>query len=328
MHEEKQETIRKVILDILYADGEPVFRIPQRNRKDKKISLFHRKTSKTFLVYSKILLRMYSMLQLGTYCTKRDIFYEAPQFYKKQETVNKAIDDLAGLLQCPSSHLGVRASSKGLIHGDIRFILNDGTAVDCSRQGTTFIPVLDDVLSVEFQENTVFVIIEKEATFRAFIQSDHKEQRAIAVTGKGYPCTATRQFMNFIEKTFQPRIGILVDFDPHGYRIGLMYKKGVLDEEKDERCLTVSSAVLLGVKYEDLVRHQSLVELALLTSRDRTIATNMAGKIKNSSSLQEFFSEITAMLGLGKKAELQAICDKETGQLPPGFISEKLHELF
>lgn len=326
MSDKKIEKIKECVLNILNRN-EPIFVIPLSKGKKKKIKLFSKKTAKSFVTYAKILSRMYMMILKDSFCTKRDIFYENPDFYKTQRVVNKAADDISSMLNLPLTQLGVRASSKGIVYGSIYFYLKNGTSQECTLD-SVFIPDLEDIKRLRINKNAIFLIIEKEATFRALIQSKADKKNIVFVCGKGYPCVVTRKFLSFIEKTFRPKIGILVDFDPHGYRIALLYKVGGLSGEKDRRELTVNTAKLVGVRYKDIVRQKIFMDSTInLTERDRKLAENMIEKIKRNKNLSDFTTELMAMLNINKKAEIQSICDKETGYLPMDIVLEKINEL-
>lgn len=327
MSDKKIKKIKEFVLNFLDEKTTPVFIIPLLKGRKKKIKLFSKKTAKTFVIYSKILSRMYMMIIKESFCTKRDIFYENPEFYKTQNVVNKAIDDISLMLEIPIAQLGVRASPKGLLYGKISFCLNNGVSHDCT-ENSVLIPEMEDVKSIKIPKDVMFLVIEKEATFRAFIQSKIEEKNIVLVCGKGYPCVVTRKFLNFIEKTFRPRIGLFVDFDPHGYRIALFYKIGDLLDQEDKRSLTINTAKLIGIRYGDIFKKKKFMENVIeLTKRDRKIAENILKKLQKRKGLSVFKTELMAMLNINKKAEIQSICCKETGYLPQDVILEKIEEL-
>eukprot|EP00917_Polyrhabdina_sp_WS-2016_P006192 GHVP01013713.1.p1 GENE.GHVP01013713.1~~GHVP01013713.1.p1 ORF type:complete len:328 (-),score=60.87 GHVP01013713.1:336-1319(-) len=319
--------IEKLFEDVLKGREGPVFKIPQKGKTDRRISLLSVKTSKSFAIYCKVLIRMYSMLKNKTYCTKRDIFYEAPELYLHQFTVDKAIKDISLLLKQPAVLLGVRASPKGLIYGNIQISMADGSGIDCIGSHNTLIPEIEDVVSIRIHPNTVFLIIEKEATFRAFIQSNINlpNENLVFVTGKGYPCTSTRRFLNFIEKVFSPKMYIVVDFDPHGYQIALHYKIGGIECESDEESQTIKNAIVLGIKYKDLKDNPKLAEGGLeLTQRERKMLEKMIKNLSEREGFDSIISELLAMKNLNRKAEIQAICDENTGNIPNDFIKSRI----
>ncbi|XP_034551736.1 meiotic recombination protein SPO11 isoform X8 [Notolabrus celidotus] len=79
----------------------------------------------------KILAAIYRLVQSNSYSTKRDIYYNNPQLFVSQRTVDSIVDDISCMLKVPRRSLHVLASSKGLISGDLSYLEEDGTRVDC-----------------------------------------------------------------------------------------------------------------------------------------------------------------------------------------------------
>ena len=92
------------------------------------------------------------------------------------------------------------------------------------------IPTLDTVESIHFNGQIVLVI-EKDSIFQSLIQNFQSIERQtgchiLLVTGKGYPCLATREFLVSIKLQFSVLFFGLFDFDPYGMEIFSVYKYG------------------------------------------------------------------------------------------------------
>uniref|UniRef100_A0A8C9X847 DNA topoisomerase (ATP-hydrolyzing) n=1 Tax=Sander lucioperca TaxID=283035 RepID=A0A8C9X847_SANLU len=83
----------------------------------------------------KIFLVIYKLVQSNSYATKRDIYYNNTQLFGSQKTVDSIVDDISCMLKVPRRSLHVMATSKGLISGDLCYLEEDGTRIDC-RSGS------------------------------------------------------------------------------------------------------------------------------------------------------------------------------------------------
>ncbi|XP_071332814.1 meiotic recombination protein SPO11 isoform X3 [Trachinotus anak] len=79
----------------------------------------------------KILSVIYRLVQRNSYATKRDIYYNNTQLFGSQTAVDSIVDDISCMLKVPRRSLHVLATSKGLIAGDLRYMEEDGTRIDC-----------------------------------------------------------------------------------------------------------------------------------------------------------------------------------------------------
>ncbi|XP_061650661.1 meiotic recombination protein SPO11 isoform X3 [Phyllopteryx taeniolatus] len=89
------------------------------------------KTATTLSQILKILSVTYTLVQSNSYATKRDIYYNHPQLFGSQKIVDKIVDDVSCMLKVPRRALRVLATSKGVISGDLCYMEEDGTRIDC-----------------------------------------------------------------------------------------------------------------------------------------------------------------------------------------------------
>ena len=94
--------------------------------------------SETFQIYKAVLHDLFSGLKNDIVSTKRDIYYRNVDLYKTQNRVDKAIDDIACTLRIPRHCLNVVAGAKGLVAGNLSFLMKSGQTNECridSEQG-------------------------------------------------------------------------------------------------------------------------------------------------------------------------------------------------
>ncbi|KAI3552200.1 type IIB DNA topoisomerase [Colletotrichum abscissum] len=250
-----------------------------------------------------------SALTEGRLITKRNIYYQDTDLFKRQSIVDNLVDDLAFTLGLGREDLGIVAASKGLVSGPI--ILRSRTSeVDASSsEHGILIPSARTVSEIDFGPAHWVLVIEKE--------------------GKGYPDLNTKQFVHLLH-TAKPELPIfaLVDFDCYGIAIMRCYSYGTRGHAH-EKATTVPSMQWLGIKSDDLAFRQDATpshgpdingsqrrpgaslfdSTSSLTLRDRTRAINTVKEIEEDGTEndQECRRELQVMLFLGIKAEIQAV---------------------
>ncbi|CAL1542300.1 unnamed protein product, partial [Lymnaea stagnalis] len=130
------------------------------------------KSVKKFATMLKILKIVYTLVQENRYCTKRDIFYQYPDLYPCQSSIDQIIDDIACMLMVPRWELHILATSKGLVSGDLQFEDSEGTHVDCQHAiaGVQIAAHTKDMKNIQTHAHFVLVV-EKDATFQKLLNS-------------------------------------------------------------------------------------------------------------------------------------------------------------
>lgn len=216
--------------------------------------------------------------------TKRDIFYKHPKLFRSQRVVDRIVDDLAATFGAERGALGIVASAKGMVYGDVviggrSFMMEGGGIV-----------VPGEIEGLVLGEEVQWVlVVEKEAVFRTLAYGGGG--RGIVITGKGYPDVATREVVRMLSeaKTGEGRllpVYILVDMDPYGIEIMATYKFGSVALAHENHRLAVERVEWLGVKSGDLVEVMRGADggdgevegVMVLTDRDRRKAVGILGR--------------------------------------------------
>lgn len=256
--------------------------------------------------------------------TKRDLFYKHPTLFRTQRVVDGLIDDIAATFSVPRDALGVVASAKGMVYGDVviggRCFLADG--------GGVLVP--GEVGDVVVGEEVEWVlVVEKEAVFRSL--ACRGGRKGVVVTGKGYPDVTTREVVRlFAEAGGGARrldVFALVDMDPYGVEILATYRFGSVAMAWENHRLAVERAEWLGVKSGDLVeavaRGGQVEGVARLTARDRKKAVGMLGKTWM-QAVPEWRSELQKMLFLNIKAEIEMVSGVGVKEWVEGKITARM----
>ncbi|CAL1606787.1 unnamed protein product [Knipowitschia caucasica] len=258
----------------------------------------------------KILTVIYELILSNSYATKRDIYYNDTQLFGSQATVDHIVDDISCLLKVPRRSLHVLATSKGLITGDLCYLEEDGSRMDC-RASNTAIPISSNISGIKnIVSSARFVlIVEKDATFQRLLD-DHvcaKLSPCIMITGKGVPDVNSRLMVRKLWDTLHIPIFALVDADPYGIEIMCIYKYGSRAMSFEARSLTVPSVMWLGLLPSDLKRLR-VPENALipLTKKDDAKLNSLL-KRPYVQNQPDWLKEIELMQQTKVKAEIQSL---------------------
>ncbi|XP_052037546.1 meiotic recombination protein SPO11 isoform X1 [Apodemus sylvaticus] len=311
--------------NITFDDSVGLQMIPQCTTR--KIKSNSPKSVKKFALILKILSMIYKLIQSNTYATKRDIYYTDSQLFGNQAAVDSIIDDISCMLKVPRRSLHVLSTSKGLIAGNLRYMEEDGTRVQCADSATaTAVPTNIQGMQNLITDAKFLLIVEKDATFQRLLDDNFCSRMSpcIMVTGKGIPDLNTRLLVKKLWDTFQIPVFTLVDADPYGIEIMCIYKYGSMSMSFDAHNLTIPTIRWLGLLPSDVKR--------LNIPKDRLIPLTRHDQLKLDSLLrrpyityQPFWKKEMEMMADSKmKAEIQALTFLSSGYLSRVYLPNKL----
>ena len=243
------------------------------------------------------------MVRYDTIKTKRDIFYGNVNLFGTQKIVNEALQDLASTFQTDLRSLNVASSPKGLVGGPFITTTNGNIFSSGLCQ---LIPEVETFKSFKTSCKIVLVI-EKEAVFNSIKQNYGAISKIIGnflfVTGKGYPCTATREFVKMLGENGLRVLGI-TDCDPFGIDIARVYKYGSKSMNYCKQRLICPAFQRIGLTLTDVNVWQ--------ISDDQKISLNSSDLQKIESLLRcdldfEIRQELLIMKQIGVKYEIEAL---------------------
>ena len=103
-----------------------------------KVDFGARRSRARFCVIVHTLSMMHRLLVTRNTCTRRELYYQHPEFFRSQSVLDVAVRDICSFLNAPAWDLGVTVTSKGLITGPAVLYLESGEKVDCSVPGGKF----------------------------------------------------------------------------------------------------------------------------------------------------------------------------------------------
>ncbi|XP_005362861.1 meiotic recombination protein SPO11 isoform X1 [Microtus ochrogaster] len=311
--------------NIMFEDSVGLQMIPQCITR--KIKSDSPKSVKKFALILKILSMIYKLVQSNTYATKRDIYYTDSQLFGNQAAVDNIIDDISCMLKVPRRSLHVLSTSKGLIAGNLRYMEEDGTRVQCTCSATaTAVPSNIQGIRNLITDAKFLLIVEKDATFQRLLDDNFCSRMSpcIMVTGKGIPDLNTRLLVKKLWDTFHLPVFTLVDADPHGIEIMCIYKYGSMSMSFEAHSLTVPAIRWLGLLPSDIKRlNIPKGSLIPLTKHDHMKLDSILRRPY--ISCQPFWRKEMEMMADSKmKAEIQALTFLSSDYLSRVYLPNKL----
>ncbi|XP_076969408.1 meiotic recombination protein SPO11 isoform X2 [Tamandua tetradactyla] len=293
----------------------------------RKIKSDSPKSVQKFALILKILSMIYKLVQSDSYATKRDIYYTDSQLFGSQTVVDNIINDISCMLKVPRRNLHILSTSKGLIAGNLSYIEEDGTKVNCTS-GATAVAVPSNIQGIRnlITDAKFLLVVEKDATFQRLLDDDfcRKMSPCIMITGKGVPDLNTRLLVKKLWDTFHIPVFTLVDADPHGIEIMCIYKYGSMSMSFEAHNLTVPAIRWLGLLPSDIKR--------LNVPRESLIPLTKQDQMKLDSILKRPYvtcqplwrKEMEIMADSKMKAEIQALTFISSEYLSRVYLPNKL----
>lgn len=296
---------------------------PNERANFKMISLYNRRSANNFGVIILLLGEVYKNLKTNSGSSKREIFYRHTKMVKNTAFLHGAILDMCSLLDIAPWEGRITATSKGLVCGPLRIIMDSNDVIDCNAifEGTS-LPHNFTSMS-KFETTAKFVlVVEKDTVFERLLRDDIFSRIStpfILVTGKGIPDTCTRIFLKKIWDDLALPIKILVDADPYGIDIMLMYKHGSRNMCQQADYLAVPSIKWIGLYPSDLKIPQ--ITTIDLTSADKKRLNNILNRPYLTPSVAE---ELKILRENGVKAEIEGLYTVSDNYIIDEYLIHKI----
>ncbi|XP_072757790.1 meiotic recombination protein W68 [Anoplolepis gracilipes] len=295
-----------------YANEHQDTREENHFQNSKKSINFAVKSSRNkFTLMVMIMSEAHRLLLTNTTKTKRSFYYDLKNEIPKklmphQRCIDCAVNSVANLLECAPWDLRLLPTAKGLVAGNMTITLRDNRIIDCAILGGAQIPqIIFNVTSIRVKANFVLVI-EKDAIFQKLLEENcHCILKCILVTGKGYPDINTRMLVNILSEKIGLPVYIIVDADPFGVDIMLLYRFGssTLSRQNDRlacpnaRWLGIhpSESIILGMKTISLTK-TDCVKLRSIESRtciNDVISKELRILRKGKANIEALYSPFT-----------------------------------
>ncbi|XP_018049212.1 PREDICTED: meiotic recombination protein W68 [Atta colombica] len=294
-----------------------------QNLEKTTVDFAVKSSRKKFVLMMVIMAEVHHLLLTNTTKTRRAFYYDLKKETTKylvpiQQYVDRALNDIANLLECAPWDLRLLATAKGLMAGNMTITLVDNQVIDCTIPGGAQIPqIISNIISIRVKAEFVLVI-EKDAVFQKLLEENcSRFLKCILVTGKGYPDVATRMFVKILSEKMELPIYIVVDADPFGIDIMLIYRFGSSTLCKENESLACPNARWLGIHPSELIpigaKTIPLTEADLIKLRS----------IEARSYVNEAISKQLSVLRKGK-AEMEAVSSFSKNFFTETYLSYKI----
>jgi len=267
--------------------------------------------------------------ELNKHLTKREVYYQDPELFKKEQKVSdNIIEDLAVTIGVTRPNLRVVATAKGTCVGDLT-LQEGGDVFNCNqlgRGGWSISPFIDEVTVKDCGAEYILVVEKDAAMIRLIEEEFHKKNKCLLITGKGQPDIATRRLIRVLNKEQKLPVYILTDSDSYGMQICSSYKRGSIALSFESPYLAVPEAKLLGLLPTDLDKFDVPKAARLkMTEWDMKKAKGMLEMpwIKKNKRWRD---ELKIMIKNGEKAEIQALAKHGITFMTDTYIPQKLSE--
>ncbi|XP_032666985.1 meiotic recombination protein SPO11 [Odontomachus brunneus] len=282
-----------------------------------------RRSRDKFVLMMMIMAETHCLLLTNTTKTKRSFYYDlknptTESLAPNQRYIDRALNNVANLLKCAPWDLRLLPTAKGLVAGNMSITLVDNEVIDCAISGGTLIPqIVSNVTSILAKAMFVLVI-EKEAAFQKLLEENcPRALNCILVTGKGYPDVATRMFVKLLSDKMDLPVYIVVDADPFGVDIMLIYRFGSTALCKENEYLACPKARWLGIFPS---------ELLTLGARTTPLTEADIAKLRSIEArayVSEAVSKELSILRKGK-AEIEAVSSLSKNFLTATYVPYKI----
>lgn len=305
----------------------------------REITYKSRYSRHRFCLIMFLLAEIHRLLLFGGSSTLRGLYYRDTQMIISQSYIAAARIDVCRILNTTPLHLGILSSSKGLISGvcislrryfhkkiilyfvgDIKLYMNNGDVVDCNLYSKA-IALPTDMESVDriITNAELVLIVEKESVFESLLTRKSFstfDLRCILVTGKGYPDFVTRRIVHRLSFECNLPAYILVDADPFGIEIMLIYQYGSQSMNFCSKIFATPMIQWIGLHPSEICSI-SKTNISLTNYDNKKIVDILCRKYISSSVRHE----LCTLQKIQLKAEIESIIDF----LFPYYIQTKIN---
>lgn len=259
-------------------------------------------------IFISLLQTIKSRYEKVTKSTIRDIFYSNVELYQRQTNVVNWLDIISKNFNLSSrDDLNIVAAQKGLIFStNIPIFISNHVGDLINLNIINLIPYIDETSVITLNQSKLIqvIVFEKEAVFNKIVTNSNitaMGQDIIYITGKGFPDTLTKLFVNkLLQSAANIEVQLYVDSDPYGVCIALNYINNCYTSKKSD-CIKYKGITLI-----QLINQRT--QLLNLTQREIQLAINLIQKQSNiqTSNHKGIIVQLQRQLFFYKKGEMNA----------------------
>ncbi|EDW74800.1 uncharacterized protein Dwil_GK15872 [Drosophila willistoni] len=328
-----ERLVMEMLLELVMR-GSATFKVPRYRTEREKNGEIHspfrcvtynnNRSRHRFCLLIYMLAEIHRLLAEGGSCTVRGLYYRNTQLIRAQSFIVAAKLDVCRILNTAPFHLGILSASKGLLAGDIRMTMSNGDILDCNAYGGAIsLPIdFENVDHIDTRAELV-LIVEKESVFESLLSRNIFNSfgiRLILVTGKGYPDCSTRRLVHRLTMEFNLPAYILVDADPFGIEIMLVYRHGSQSLDFTSNLLATPSLRWVGLHPSEICS-LAIGGTAPLSQEDNKKINDMLNRKNMDLGVRQ---ELYKLQQMQLKAEIESVLDFLCGDYIPNKVNRNL----
>ncbi|XP_030245593.1 meiotic recombination protein W68-like [Drosophila navojoa] len=328
-------TVEQIVLDLiasLMGCKKVTIEIPKHCRdwyrkdnydivgKCRKVVYSVERSRHRFCLIVYLLAEIHQLHLTGGSCTIRGLYYRDTQVVRSQSYIDAAKMDVCRMLNTAPVNLGILSASKGLITGDIKLVMSNGDVLDCNLYcGAITLPTDFENVERIVTNAEMVLIVEKESVFESLLACNALSTfglRFILLTGKGYPDCTTRRIVYRLTVECNLPAYILVDADPFGIEIMLVYQLGSQAMSFSAQSLATPTLRWIGLHPSEI---DSISKRSVpLTQHDNKKIVDILSRSNLSLGVRQ---ELRTLQQVQLKAEIESVIDF----LSPYYIPTKIN---
>jgi DNA topoisomerase-6 subunit A len=286
-----------------------------RKKKERTLTVG---TVKTFAQTMRMISFSKTLVETDDIASKRETYYVSKNWnearFDEQPESDTVMDDVEAMFMVNREQLGFVPDERGgdvagqLVVVDVDPTTGEEIEIDCTKFGSGAYSVPVSVEHLKFETNATFILaIETGAMFQRLVKhSFWRTANCVLVSMGGVPTRACRRFIRRLSDAHDLPVYAFVDGDPYGItNIYRSLKVGSGNAAHINRFFCVPRAHFLGVTPQDIIHYDlpthPLKEVDIKRAKDA---------LKNDPFFQHYKawqSALTAMIGMGKRAEQQSL---------------------
>ncbi|XP_034476056.1 meiotic recombination protein W68 isoform X1 [Drosophila innubila] len=321
--------VEQIVIELITSmvnDEGVTLKVPHYLVKDPKLMNFRkitynkRQSRHRFCLVVYLLAEIHRLQLFGGSCTVRGLYYRDTEMIRSQSYIESAKLDVCRMLNTAPVLLGLLSASKGIISGDVKLLMNNGDVIDCNiySRATTLPTDFENVERIVTNAQMV-LIVEKESVFESLLSQNSFSTfglRFILMTGKGYPDCTTRRIVHRLSVECNLPVYILVDADPFGIEIMLVYRHGSQAMNFTSNTLITPTLRWIGLHPSEIDKVSSTA--VALTKYDNKKLDDLLSRKDLSFSIRQ---ELCTLQQSQLKAEIESVIDF----LSPYYLPTKIN---
>lgn len=247
-----------------------------------------------------------------------------------QDESDPIIEDLEVTLDCLREELGLHASNRGALVGELT-LEDTGDTIDTRRMGSGgwSIPsiVEPDIVKFKKCDAEFILLVEKDAMWRRLNEDKFwRKHKCILIHGQGQPPRGVRRLLHRMVNELNLPLYVFVDNDPWGYYIHSVVKQGSINLAYESQRMAVPSAKFLGLSAFDRAKFNLPASATIAMDKKDIARAKQILEYPWIANHKGWQREIKKLLSNGFKMELEALSALGLSFVAEEYLPKKIKD--